>query len=91
MLHPTTGNVLRSFVPPGGTCRALTSGRGRLFLGNSSTGKITIIDASTRLPEVVIRAPGSGSAKVEGLAYDSRRRELYVANQSENRIYVVRV
>ena len=38
-----------------------------------------------------IAAPGGGAAQVEGLAFNPATNELFVANQSENTIYVGRV
>lgn len=90
VLDPATGAVRFSFIPPGGQCRALSIGGGKLFIGDGSTNRIRVLDARTRIELVVYEAPGGGSRQVEGLAYDARRRELYVANQSENRIYVIR-
>ncbi len=90
VLNPATGAVRFSFIAPGGQCRALSIGGGKLFIGDGSTNRIRVLDARTRIEQVVYEAPGGGSRQVEGLAYDARRRELYVANQSENRIYVIR-
>ena len=90
MLNPATGAVLSSFIPPGGNCRSLAYGNGFLFSG-SSTGMITVFDRTTLAVRGTIPAPGSGTAKVEGLAFDPVSSELYIANQSENQIYVGRV
>jgi len=91
LLNPNTGAVRRSFASPGGSSRALAADGDRLFVGNSADGKITVWKPRISITEQVIEAPGSGTNQVEGLAYDRTRRELYVANQSENRIYVIRV
>ncbi|MDH4279300.1 MAG: S8 family serine peptidase [Acidimicrobiia bacterium] len=90
VIDPATGAVRFSFIPPGGRCRALSIGGGKLFIGDGSTNQIRVLDARTRIEQVVYEAPGGGTRPVEGLAYDAGRRELYVANQSENRIYVIR-
>ncbi|MEM7275315.1 MAG: S8 family serine peptidase [Actinomycetota bacterium] len=90
VLSPSTGAVVSSFIPPGGPVRALAAGGGKLFLGDSTNGVIRVLDAGTRIEQVILEAPGGGDRQVEGLAYDPARRELYVANQSENRIYVIR-
>ena len=90
VLNPATGAVLSSFIPPGGDCRSLAYGNGFLFSG-SSTGTITVFDRTTLAVRGTIPAPGSGTAKVEGLAFDPVANELYIANQSENQIYVGRV
>ena len=37
-----------------------------------------------------IPAPGGGTAPVEGLAFNPSTNELFIANQSENRVYVGR-
>ena len=37
-----------------------------------------------------IPAPGGGTARVEGLAFNPSTDELFIANQSENRVYVGR-
>ena len=39
----------------------------------------------------VVLAPGAGANQAEGIAFDAAHNILYVANQSENRIYVLRV
>lgn len=90
VISMSTGSVLSSFVPAGGPSRALASGGGKLFIGHSTTGRISVLDATTRIVQAIIEAPGGGDRMVEGLAYDPSRRELFVANQSENRIYVIR-
>lgn len=90
VLSPSTGNVVSSFIPPGGQCRSLAHGGGKLFLGDSAGGRITVLDAATRIEQAIIEAPGGGTRKVEGLAYDPVRAELFVANQSENKIYAIR-
>jgi len=83
--------VVRSFPPPGGgTCRALTFGKGFLFCGTTA-GTIVIFNPSTLAVRGIIAAPGGGTAKVEGLAFNSLTDELFIANQSENRIYVAKV
>lgn len=91
IIHPGTGTVVRSFVPPGGTSRALTTGRGWLFSANSTTGVVTVFNPWSLFVHGTVQAPGSGANRAEGIAFDARRRELYVANQSENTIYVLRV
>jgi DNA-binding beta-propeller fold protein YncE len=91
VVNGTTGAIVRSFVPPGGPCRALTYGRGYLFSGNSAAGVITVFDARTRVVRGTIPAPGGGAAQAEGLAFNPSTNELFIANQSENIIYVVRV
>jgi DNA-binding beta-propeller fold protein YncE len=87
-MDPTTGAVVRSFPPPGGPCHALTFGLGHIFSGNSTTGTITIFDPETLAARGVIAAPGGGAARVEALAFNSVTNELFIANQSENVIYV---
>lgn len=83
--------VLRSFPPPGGgTCRALAFGKGFLFCG-TVTGTIVIFNPLTLAIRGIIPAPGGGTAKVEGLAFNPLTNELFVANQSENHIYVLKV
>lgn len=91
MLQASTGQVLRSFPAPGGPCRGLTYGRGFLFSANSTTGKITVFNPWTLQIRGVIDAPGGGTRQAEGIAFDSLRRILYVANQSENQIYALRI
>lgn len=88
VLNRSTGAVMRSFPPPGGACRALAYGRGFLFSGNSATGMITVFDRNTLAIRGTIAAPGSGTFKVEGLAFNPATNELFIANQSENLIYV---
>lgn len=90
-LRTSTGAVLRSFPAPEGQSRSLTYGRGLLFSGDSSDGKITVFNRSSLSIRGVINAPGGGNRQAEGLAFDSQRRILYVANQSENVIYALRV
>ncbi len=88
VLNPATGAVLRSFPAPGGQCRGLAFGRGFLFCGNSSTGMITVINPVTLAVRGTITAPGGGTERVEGLAFNPATNELFIANQSENLIYV---
>lgn len=91
VIHPATGAVVRSFPPPGGACRALAYARGYLFSGNSATGMITVFDRNTLGIRGTISAPGGGAAKAEGLSFNPSTNELFIANQSENTIYVGRV
>ncbi len=88
VLNPATGAVLSSFPAPGGSCQGLAFGHGLLFCGNSSTGVITILHLSTLTVRGTISAPGAGTARAEDLAFDPSRNELYIANQSENTVYV---
>jgi subtilisin family serine protease len=89
VINAATGVVIHSYPPPGGTSRALTYGRGYVFSGNSATGKITVYDRTTLAIRDVLAAPGGGSNQVEGLAFNPAANELFVANQSENTIYVL--
>lgn len=83
--------VVSSFPPPGGgTCRALAFGKGFLFCG-TLTGKIVIFNPVTLAIRGIVAAPGGGTAKVEGLAFNPVTDELFIANQSENIIYVAKV
>jgi subtilisin family serine protease len=83
--------VVRSFPPPGGgTCRALAFGKGFLFCGTVA-GTIVVFNPVTLAVRGIIPAPGGGTAKVEGLAFNPITNELFIANQSENTIYVARV
>lgn len=83
--------VVRSFPPPGGgTCRALAFGKGFLFCG-TLTGNIVIFNPVTLAIRGIIAAPGGGTAKVEGLAFNPLTDELFIANQSENRVYVAKL
>jgi len=91
VLNPASGAVVRSFIPPGGPCRALAFGRGFLFSGNSPAGVITVFNPTTLAVRGQIAAPGAGTAQAEGLAFNPATNELFVANQSENVIYVGRV
>jgi subtilisin family serine protease len=91
VIKASTSALVRSFVPPGGNCRALAFGRGFLFSGNSATGLITVFDATTLRVRGTVAAPGGGTARVEGLAFNPTTNELFIANQSDNTIYVGRV
>jgi hypothetical protein len=91
VIRAATHAVVRSFIPPGGSCRALAYGDGYLFSGNSTAGIITVFHPQTLAIRGTIAAPGAGTAKVEGLAYNPATNELFIANQSENTIYVGRV
>jgi subtilisin family serine protease len=83
--------VVRSFPPPGGgTSRALAFGKGFLFCG-TVTGNIIIFNPVTLAIRGVVAAPGGGTAKVEGLAFNPLTDELFIANQSENLIYVAKL
>ncbi len=88
-LDPATGAVIRSFpVPGGGRCRALANDfRSLIFAGDPFANEITVFDKFSLAVVCRFAAPGSGSLRVDGLAYDRRRKVLYIANQSENKIY----
>ena len=88
-LVAATGAVLRSFPAPAGPSRALTFGRNLLFSGG--TTRITAFHPTSLMVHGLIDAPGGGSNRAEGLALDTRRRILFVANQSENTIYALQV
>lgn len=90
-IRRSDGMVVRSFPPPGGPCRSLTYGRGYLFSGNSAAGQITIFDPNTLQVRGTVPAPGGGANQCEGLAFRRSTNDLFVANQSENRIYVLRL
>lgn len=90
VIRPSTGAVVRSFPPPGGACKSLAFGLGHLFSGGQS-GTITVFDPLTLAVRGTIAAPGAGSEKAEGLAFNPSTNELFVANQSENTIYVGQV
>jgi subtilisin family serine protease len=91
VIRKSDGALIRSFPPPGGACRSLAYGQGYLFSGNSSTGLITVFNPNTLVVRGTIPAPGGGSNQVEGLAFRSSSNYLYIANQSENTIYMLRV
>ena len=83
--------MVGSFPAPGGTCRALAAGLGHLFCGNPVTGRIYVVELSTHLVRDAFMAPGGGTERVDGLAFNPVTRELFIANQGENIIYVGRV
>jgi subtilisin family serine protease len=91
VLKPTTGVVVGSFPAPGGVCRALAAGLGYLFCGDPVKGVISVVELSTRRIRDTFPAPGGGTTKVEGLAFNPVTRELFIANQGENIIYVGKV
>jgi outer membrane protein assembly factor BamB len=88
-LNPSTGAVLRSFpVPGGGRCRALTNDRRSLiFAGDPFANEIIVFEKHSLHVVCRFKAPGKGSYRVDGLAYDRFSKTLYIANQSENLIY----
>lgn len=88
VLNPTTGAVVRSFPAPGGASHALAYGHGYLFSGNSTTGVITVFHSNTLAVRGTIAAPGGGSARVQGLAFNPSVNRLFIANQGENTIYI---
>jgi subtilisin family serine protease len=90
-LNAATGAVIRSFPAPEGQCRSLAFGRGLMFSAQSTTGRIIVFNPTTMSVRGVVLAPGAGANQAEGIAFDGTSRRLYVANQSENRIYVLRV
>ena len=90
-LDAATGAVIRSFPPPEGQCRSLSYGHGLLFSANSSAGRIIVFNPTTMSVRGVVLAPGAGANQAEGIGFDAAHNILYVANQSENRIYVLRV
>ena len=67
----------------------MTYGRGYVFSGNSAAGKITVFDRTTLAIRSTLAAPGAGTNQAEGLAFNPATNELFVANQSENIIYVL--
>lgn len=91
LLSASTGAVGGSFPAPEGECRSLTVGRGLLFSANSSAGRIIVFNPTTMSVRGIVRAPGTGANRAEGIAFDEAHNVLYVANQSENKIYVLRV
>ncbi|MEJ2433154.1 MAG: hypothetical protein P8Y53_08300, partial [Pseudolabrys sp.] len=90
-LRASDGQLLRSFPPPGGHCHDLAFGRGYLFSVNARTGIITVFNPWTMWIRGIISAPGGGKRRAEAIAFDPRRLILYVANQSENLVYALRV
>ena len=92
-VRPSDGAVIRSFpVPGGGRCRALASdGRNRIFAGDPFTNEITVFEKNSLRVVCRFAAPGNGTFKVDGLAYDPLKKILYIANQSENLIYYGRL
>lgn len=88
-LNPLNGAIIRSFpVPGGGRCRALTSnGSSLLFAGDPFKNEIIVFEKNSLNVVCHFKAPGTGEYRVDGLAYDRRRKILYIANQSENVIY----
>lgn len=90
-LDATTGVVLRSFPSPEGECRSLTFGHGLLFSANSSAGRIIVFNPTSMSVRGIVLAPGAGTNRAEGIAFDAVNSILYVANQSQNKVYVLRV
>jgi len=90
-LNRATGAVSRSFPAPEGQSKALCFGRGLLFSGQSATGRILAFNPATLVIHGFVEAPGAGVNQAEGLGFDEVNRILYVANQSENFIYALRV
>ena len=92
-LNPATGAVVRSFpVPGGGRCRALTNDyRSLIFAGDPFANEITVFDKVSLAVVCRFKAPGRGNQRVDGLAFDRYRKILYIANQSENKIYYGRL
>lgn len=90
-LDATTGVVLRSFPSPEGECRSLTFGNGLLFSANSSAGRIIVFNPTSMSVRGIVLAPGAGTNRAEGIAFDAINSILYVANQSQNTVYVLRV
>jgi subtilisin family serine protease len=96
-INLSTGAVEGSILSPGSECRALAIRNSsllrplRLFSCKSTTGEIFVINPTTGFIHGIMNAPGGGTAQCEGLAYDSTNNELYVANQSENMIYVCKL
>jgi DNA-binding beta-propeller fold protein YncE len=91
VIDKVTGGVVRSFLPPGGSCRALAYGKGWLFSGNSGTRTITVFDKNTLAVRGTIPAPGGATDACEGIAFDTLTDRLFIANQGDNTIYVVQL
>lgn len=90
-IKKSNGRIVSSFPAPSGACHALAYGDGYLFFGNTNTGKITILKLSNLSPKGVITAPGGSQKRVDGLAYDPYKNELFIANQKKNKIYKMKV
>jgi len=92
-LDAGTGAVIRSFpVPGGGRCRALTDdGRSLIFAGDPFANEVIVFEKSSLHVVCRFPAPGGGSHRVDGLAYDPFTKRIYIANQSENVIYYGRL
>ena len=91
VLNPATGAVSGSYVPPGGLCHALAVVGGLLYSGNANNGIITSFNPATSVSYGVIKTPGTLAGSVHGLAFDAAARELFIANQADNMIYVLRL
>ncbi|MDZ4722020.1 MAG: S8 family serine peptidase [Roseiflexaceae bacterium] len=91
VIKASTSAVVSSFIPPGGNCRSLSFIGSFLCSGNSATGIVTVFNPTTLVVHGTFAAPGAGSARAEGMAYNPATNEFFIANQSENIIYVVRV
>lgn len=89
VINRATGIVVGSFIPPGGPAYGLAYGDGMIFSANDQTGEITLFDPITRIVKGTLSAPGGGTDKAQALAYNESLNRLYVANQSENTIYVL--
>lgn len=86
-----TEAILGQFPAPGGDCFALAGHGDRLFCGNSTRGVVTVFDVATSTIFGDFPVPGGGVRAVDGLAYDPATKELFVANQSLNTIFVLRL
>ncbi len=88
-IDPQTGNVIRTFSPPGGgVCRALTNdGQGLIYSADPLQNQITVFDSSSLDVVCQFTAPEVEGSRVEALAYDPRKKTLYIAHQGEDEIY----
>jgi len=97
LLNDTAG-VVSSFYPPSGIlvdslAIAKSKDLRAILIGDNKTGKLHALRYDAPQYEFLGSAdlPGSGYYRAESMAYDEVKNELYIASESDQIIYVVRV
>jgi hypothetical protein len=84
--------VLDHFPAPEGACYSLAADTKYLYCGTAKPGRIIVYDVAAGSAFGHLTVPGSIAFRsVEGLALDPVTRELYVADPTVNKIFVLKL
>ena len=63
-----------------------------ILVGDNTTSKVYFLNYFDPIHPLLgsLDAPGTGSKKAESLAYDEANDEIYIANESDQTVYVGR-